>query len=118
MIRLRELRLSLGKSQSALASELCIAQNTLSQWENETRDIDSDRLQKLAQYFKVSTDYLLGLTDDPTPQGAKKAVSSVVEDTAKALENYMLNKLGRKPTKEELSRLNDFAETFIKGLDK
>jgi len=67
MNRLKELRISVGKSQAMLAVDLHIAQNTVSQWENESRDIDSDKLNVLADYFNVTTDYLLCRTNNPNP---------------------------------------------------
>ena len=65
MNRLKELRKAANKSQTMLASELNVAQNTISQWENGTRDIDSDKLYLLTSYFQVSSDYLLGISDMP-----------------------------------------------------
>lgn len=40
-------------------------QNTLSRYENETRQADYKTLILFADYFGVSIDYLLGRTDDP-----------------------------------------------------
>ena len=60
MNRLRELRAKTGKSQTTLANELHFAQNTISQWERGSRDIDNDKLHVLADYFNVTIDYLLG----------------------------------------------------------
>lgn len=72
MNRIKELRNKFGKSQSALAFDLHIAQNTISQWENENRDIDSAKLHVLADYFDVSVDYLLGRTDILAPLTSQK----------------------------------------------
>lgn len=44
-------------------------------WENKKFDIDNASLQKLADYFNVSTDYILCLTSDPTsPDKKEKAM--------------------------------------------
>ena len=54
-------------TQSKLADYLNIKQNTYSQYENESRQIPIDSLIKLAKYFNVSIDYILGITDTKEP---------------------------------------------------
>lgn len=61
--RLKELRIEKGRSLPALAKELKIGKSSLYRWENGEADINGTQLIKLAIYFKVSTDYLLGLED-------------------------------------------------------
>jgi len=58
--RLRSLREKKGYSQIQLSKELSISNVTLSQYENGIRKPDIDTLSKLASYFGVTTDYLLG----------------------------------------------------------
>ncbi len=60
MNRLKELRKIKGKNQTQVANAVGIAQTTLSGYENETRQMDYDNMKKLADYFEVSVDYLLG----------------------------------------------------------
>ena len=45
------------------AEYLNIKQNTYSQYENEKRQLPIDVLIKLAKFYKVTTDYILGLED-------------------------------------------------------
>lgn len=66
-MRLRELREDNDLTQKALADFLHIRQNTYSQYETGTRQLPLEALIQLAQYFRTSTDYLLGLTDEPKP---------------------------------------------------
>lgn len=42
-----------------------MAQNTISQYETETRQADYQTLIAFADFFDVSIDYLLGRTDNP-----------------------------------------------------
>ena len=63
-MRLKELRMKKGLSQVKLAMELNIAQNTLSRYETGEREAGYDMLIKIADYFNVSIDYLLGRTDE------------------------------------------------------
>ena len=60
MNRISELRKAKKLSQLALGKILGAAQNTISQWENGTREIDVKTSYALAEYFSVSVDYLLG----------------------------------------------------------
>ena len=62
-MRLKELREDLDIKQKDIAEHLHIKQNTYSQYENEKRQLPIDVLIKLAEYYKVSTDYLLGISD-------------------------------------------------------
>lgn len=66
-MRLKNLREDADIKQATLAAYLHIKQNTYSQYENGQRQLPVDVLIRLAAYFGVSTDYILGLTDDPTP---------------------------------------------------
>ena len=60
MNRLKELRQSKGIPQSDFAPMFNITQGTLSGWETGRYDISNDALVKLADFFNVSVDYLLG----------------------------------------------------------
>lgn len=64
-MRIRELRVQDGLTQIELAKIIGVAQNTLSNWENGNREPDNATLAKIADYFHVSIDYILGRTDDP-----------------------------------------------------
>ncbi len=65
-MRLKQLRKEKGVSQIRLAMDLNLSQNTISRYETGVREADYETLIKLADYFGVSVDYLLGRTDDPT----------------------------------------------------
>ena len=62
-MRLKELREDLDIRQETLAEFLKIKQNTYSQYENGQRQLPVDVLVKLAEYYNVSTDYILGRSD-------------------------------------------------------
>lgn len=57
---LRKLRKEKGLSQSALADILNMSQQAIGKWETNHATPDFDTLVQLADYFNVSTDYLLG----------------------------------------------------------
>ena len=62
--RLKEMRKMRKISQLKLALDLNMNQNTISRYENLEREADYETLIKLADYFDVSIDYLLGRTDE------------------------------------------------------
>lgn len=62
-MRLRELREDRQLSQRQLAEILNVKQNTYSQYETEKRQIPIAMLITRANYYNVSVDYLLCLTD-------------------------------------------------------
>lgn len=64
-MRLKELRKQKGISQLKLAMDLSTNQNTISRYETGEREADYETLIKIADYFNVSIDYLLGRTDNP-----------------------------------------------------
>lgn len=51
-------------TQTELANFLNTTQDTISLWEREKSNPDIEQLIKLARFFDVSTDYLLGLEDE------------------------------------------------------
>ena len=64
-MRLKELRKARKITQIKLAMDLNMNQNTISRYENGTRQADYQTLILLADYFDVSIDYLLERTDNP-----------------------------------------------------
>jgi len=62
--RLRHLREEKDMSQIDMGKELNIANSTLSLYESGGREPDFVTLKKIAEYFNVTTDYLLARTDD------------------------------------------------------
>ena len=71
--RIRDLRNDKKYSQTSVAQCLKIAQNTLSQYELGERNIPNEVLVQLAIFYDTSIDYLLELTDDPTPYPRKRS---------------------------------------------
>lgn len=58
-MRLKELREENGVSQKQIAEYLSIKQNTYSQYETGKRQLPIELLIKLAQFYNVTTDYIL-----------------------------------------------------------
>lgn len=76
MNRLKELRLNKKIKQDEIATIVCVKQNTISNWESERTEIDNQSLQKLADYFNVSVDYLLGRDENKQNKTASFDISA------------------------------------------
>lgn len=74
-MRLKELRKTYGVSQEKLSKELSVSRSTVAMWESEKSQPDNNTLQKLADYFNVSVDYLLGRTDDMNQNPGEENIS-------------------------------------------
>ena len=65
--RIRDLREDHDKTQQQIADHLILNIGVYRRYENGEREIPVWALIKLAQYYHVSTDYILGLTDKRGP---------------------------------------------------
>ena len=61
--RLKGLREEKHLTYVELAKELTVSYTTISRWENQQRVPNIIELKKIAEFFNVSADYLLGLQD-------------------------------------------------------
>lgn len=71
--RLKQLRIEYGILQKDLAEQLQLSQQTISLYESSKRQPDYDTLRTIAEFFNVSTDYILGVTS------IKETVNSIVD---------------------------------------
>ena len=70
--RLRDLREDKDLNQTHIAKYLGMSQTGYSKYETGENDIPTEVLVKLAKFYKTSTDYILGLTDEQKPYPRKK----------------------------------------------
>ena len=68
---IRSLRVDAGLTQKQIAAQLGISQNTYSQYEIGVLNYPVDALIKLADFYGVSVDYLLGRTNEKMPYPKK-----------------------------------------------
>ena len=64
--RIRDLRKQSRLSQQALADQIGVFRNTISNWETGYSQISLENAKKVAEYFGVTSDYLLGSESDQT----------------------------------------------------
>ena len=70
--RIRNLRIDKGFTQAQIAKMLHVKQNTYCQYEIGVLNYPLDVVVKLALFYDVSIDYLVGITDDPRPYRRSK----------------------------------------------
>lgn len=86
MNSLRKLRQSKGLKQSELAELLNVTQGALSGWETGRYDIGNSDLIKIADYFGVTVDYLLGREDKNSYSNKEK--NELTPQEKEHLKNY------------------------------
>ena len=64
--RLRQLREANGMTQAGLGSKVNMTQQTINNYEKGHREPSQEILQRFADIFNTTTDYLLGRTDNPS----------------------------------------------------
>ena len=97
----KQLRKSKGLTQKELANLLFLDQTTISKWELGKAIPDYLTLNKLAEFYDVSTDYLLGRTDSPAPPYPSGGIEDVrtelkrlgIDGNDEEL-HYLLKKIG------------------------
>ena len=96
--RIKSLRSEAGYTRVELAEKLNMPQTTLRNYENNAREPGHDFLVKIAKEFNVTTDYLLGLSENKN--------ATIENYDGKYLIDLLANKLGRKPTVKEMKLLS------------
>lgn len=86
--RIKSLREKRGLIQELLAAELGITQQMLSKYERDTSIIKVDVLKKLAGYFNVTTDYLLGLSDVKRDLTGQIRINETIDEYYDLVEVY------------------------------
>lgn len=69
--KLKEIREEMSLSKKQVAHDLNIPYSTYNNWEIGARDTSSDVLIKLSNYYNVSIDYIMGLTDNRDKQNSQ-----------------------------------------------
>lgn len=77
MIRLKELRIANNVSQTEIANLLDVTRQAYSRYELGQRELGYDMLCKLADYYNVSVDYLIGHDSSPL---AERPMSDIAEN--------------------------------------
>lgn len=66
--RIYELRKGAGETQKCLGELIGVQKNQISEIERGNATTSAERIALICEHYKVSADYLLGLTDNPEPK--------------------------------------------------
>jgi transcriptional regulator with XRE-family HTH domain len=97
--RLRIIRKEKNLTQADLGKLLEVSSSTIGMYEQERRDPDTDTVIKLADYFNVTTDWLLGISD--VRHFYKREIDI-------PLNKYLLERYGFK--KEDIDKVEEYIE--------
>lgn len=104
--RFYNLCLQNGDKPNTVAKELGFSTAACTHWK-EGAEPKSSVLIKIADYFDVSVDYLLGLSDNPQKKEAAKEIGSLSADAQKTLE-YLIFVAQNNP--QVLQKLAEYAK--------
>jgi len=102
MLKLRSLREERKINQQKIAMDLQISQASISKYEIGSAEPDINTILRLAEYFHVSTDYLLGKSEMKIPMERKDLTDAEIE-------HLVVYKSLSKPQKEK-------ADAYIRGI--
>lgn len=96
--RLKRLRMEKGITQKELADRLHISRSTIAGYESLGKEPDGEKLCALADFFGVSVDYLLGVTDSreltsPAPAAAQRPAEAAIAGELGSLSDRQLDRL-------------------------
>lgn len=113
-IRLKELREEKRISQAALAKILGISQSAVGAWESGVNKPEYSLLEKLAEYFDVSVDYLMCKSDNRQPQ-IDDDINAILQELKDRPEMKVLFSASSKATKEDIIRAAKFLDAMTDG---
>lgn len=104
--RIAKLRNDQCLTQEELASKVGITRSALSHYENNRREPDYETIQKFADFFQVTIDFLMGRSDDrshpsPMDQDVQDFISQLELSDEAVMEKFVLTIDGRELTPEE-----------------
>ena len=104
MLKIRELRKEKGITQEQLADAVNVKKYTIGDWERNRTEPNITTLVAMADYFEVSTDYLLGRSDDT---GLVQANANLTPDEEEVLMLY------RQMNFQDRNQLKGFAKALV-----
>lgn len=111
--RVKELSQKRGISLSKLEETLGLGKNSI--YALKRNQPSAERLQEIADYFNVSTDYLLGRTDNQKI-ASNEAAGYTTEDLRKMAKNAKTFD-GKPLTDEDVDAITNIIEIYLKGRD-
>lgn len=110
--RIRSLANDRKVTLAELERNLNFSNGSLRKWETSTPS--GDKIEKIADYFNVSTDYLLGRTDNPTIASDNTIAGYTSDDLRKMAENAKTFD-GKPLTEEDIDAIQNIIEIYLRG---
>ena len=105
-----------GTSQNQIAEEIGITPSSLSSYASDSKEAGINSLCKIAKYFGVSTDYLLGMSDNPSTNIKLREITNKYGLTNEALRELAnLKKYETLESKAALTFINAMIESLRSG---
>ena len=117
--KLSYLRKKEKMSQEQLANKLNISPSTVGMYETAKRQPDNEMVTKIANFFNVSTDYLLDndLKDINVSEDNKKLVQSLVDGLTNPLNKALYSKASELKNDRDKEAVLKVIEAFINDVD-
>lgn len=106
----------MGINDKQLILATGLSNGVVTDWRKGRSKPSTDAIIKIANYFGVTTDYLLGVEESNISIIKKKSPDELT--TEDKLRLYFYEKTGREPTDDELCKLDDYVDIFIKAHQK
>ena len=110
--KIKELAEKRGISLTKLEEDLGYSRNTL--YKLKSQKPNAERISEIADYFQVSTDYLLGRTDNPRIASDETIGGYTSEDLRKMAENAKTFD-GKPLTEEDIDAIQNIIEIYLRG---
>ena len=115
MNRIKELRKQHELTQEELGSIINVQKAAISKYELERATPSTDILKKLADYFNVTTDYLLGRTDEPQGTGFQKGLLGDADSLAEKVDRQDVVTASPPLTPDEIIHIKKYRALSDKG---
>lgn len=110
--KVRELARKKGLSLNQVEEKLGYSKNTL--YSLKRQKVSSDRLQEIADYFNVSTDYLLGRTDNPAIADKEQFFFEGKEVNIEELASTAMRFNGKPLSDEDKKAIQNIIEIYLR----
>ena len=112
LLKIKQLASQKGITISELERRINLSNGQIGKWSRQTPGID--KVQKVADYFNVSTDYLLGRTDNPSIAKDDTIAGYTSDDLRKMAENAKTFD-GKPLTEEDIDAIQNIIEIYLRG---
>ncbi|KAB2328959.1 helix-turn-helix transcriptional regulator [Cytobacillus depressus] len=108
--RFKALRLEKDLSMQALGDLIGVGKSTIASYESGDKKPKTARLKQIADLFEVSTDYLLGTSDDPLTKETSRNLAILLKES----NDFHYN--GIPLSEEDLQLFNNILERMLKDV--